>query len=482
MTLPQSMSVATPATRGQSAERTKVQAVPYRVLVCDDEELIRWSLSEHLRTEGYAVELAKNGQECLDLALKETPDAILMDLKMPVMDGMTCLRKLREADLVVPVIVITAHGAVESAIEATRLGAAAYLSKPFDLREVTLKVEQAIEKDRVAQEVRYLRGKQRVGYASIVGRAQAMMRVFETMQRLEDVDGPTVLITGESGTGKDLVAQAIHNNGPRKESPFVEIDCASLPEPLIESQLFGHERGAFTDARQMKRGLFEVARGGTIFLDEIGEMSPGTQAKLLRALENRRFKRVGGVVDLPLDAGIIAATNRELSHEVERGVFRQDLFYRLAIIPIELPALRNRADDIPLLVGHFIDHFRRRVACNLEGVEPDALAAMRRYSWPGNVRELRNVIERIIILHRDQTLIRMQHLPAEIRYASDNSSLRPTPGFVLPEEGVDLEDVERSLLQQALDRTQWNQTAAARLLGITRYALRYRMEKFSLER
>ncbi|PIE21023.1 MAG: hypothetical protein CSA66_00175 [Proteobacteria bacterium] len=455
---------------------------PFRLVVCDDEELIRWSLSEHLRAEGYSVELCDNGQQCLDAALKEAPDAILMDLKMPVMDGMTCLRKLREADVAVPVIVITAHGAVDSAIEATRLGASAYLSKPFDLREISLKVEQAIEKDRVAQEVRYLRDKKRIGYGEIVGQSPSMLRVYGTMRRLEDVDAPTVLIMGESGTGKDLVAQAVHANGPRKDNPFVEIDCASLPDTLIESQLFGHERGAFTDARQMKRGLFEIARGGTIFLDEIGELSPGTQAKLLRALENRRFKRVGGVVDLPLDAGIIAATNRDLAAEVDKGLFRQDLFYRLAIIPIELPALRGRAEDIPLLVAHFIDHFRKRVPCNLEGVEPDALAAMRRYSWPGNVRELRNAIERIIILHRDDTLVRAEHLPSEIRYASSSGTPRHLSGFVLPEEGVDLEQVEKSLLQQALDRTQWNQTAAARLLGITRYALRYRMEKFGLSR
>jgi len=463
---------------GVDAERR----APLRILVCDDEELIRWSLGEHLRGEGYRVQLCANGQECLDHAMAEAPDAILMDLKMPVMDGMTCLRRLREADVAVPVIVITAHGAVESAIEATRLGASAYLSKPFDLREVSLKLEQAIEKDRVAHEVRYHRGKKQAGYGAIVGMAPAMTRVFELMRRLEDVDAPTVLLTGESGTGKDLVAQAIHSNGPRKDAPFVEIDCASLPETLIESQIFGHERGAFTDARQMKRGLFEVARGGTIFLDEIGEMSHGTQAKLLRALENRRFKRVGGVVDLPVDAGIIAATNRDLSTEVEAGRFRQDLFYRLAIIPIELPSLRQRADDIPLLVGHFIEHFRKRVASRIEGVEPEALEAMRRYAWPGNVRELRNVIERIVILHREDTLLRAAQLPAEVRYAAQHPGGKAVASFALPEEGVNLEDVERSLLQQALDRTDGNQTAAARLLGITRYALRYRMEKFELSR
>ncbi|HRE90053.1 MAG TPA: sigma-54 dependent transcriptional regulator [Myxococcota bacterium] len=453
-----------------------------RILVCDDEELIRWSVSEHLRGEGYAVTVAKNGEECLAEALRQAPDAILLDLKMPVMDGMTCLRKLREAGVQTPVIVVTAHGAVDSAIEATRLGAAAYLSKPFDLREVAFKLKKAIEADRLAVEVRYLRDKRRTSYGSIIGESPSMQAVFDTMRKLEAIDAPTVLVSGESGTGKELVAQAIHSNGPRKEAPFVEIDCASLPETLIESELFGHERGAFTDARQMKRGLFEVAHRGTIFLDEIGEMSLGTQAKFLRALENRRFKRVGGVVDLPLEAGIVAATNRDLAVEVEKGRFRQDLFYRLAIIPIELPSLRQRVGDVPLLVSHFLEHFRRRIDARLDGIESDALEALQRYPWPGNVRELRNIIERIVTLHRDEPKLSLSHLPNEIRYAGRTESApRATTGFILPEGGVDLEEVEKSLLVQALDRARNNQTQAAKLLGITRYALRYRLEKFGLK-
>ena len=453
----------------------------HSVLVCDDEELIRWSVTEHLRSEGYNVTAAKNGQECVEAALQQVPDAILLDLKMPVMDGMTALRKLREAGIQTPVIVVTAHGAVESAIEATRLGAVAYLTKPFDLREVSFKLQQAIDADRLATEVRYLREKRRANYASIVGDSPAIQGVFDTMRKLEGIDAPTVLVSGESGTGKELVAQAIHSSGPRKDEPFVEIDCASLPETLIESELFGHERGAFTDARQMKRGLFEVAHKGTIFLDEIGEMSLATQAKFLRAIENRRFKRVGGVVDLPLEAGIIAASNRDLAVEVEKGRFRQDLYYRLAVIPIAMPALRQRTGDLPLLVAHFLDHFRRRIPGRLEGIEPDALQALQRYPFPGNVRELKNIIERIVTLHREDTLIRLVHLPNEVRFAGRTESGRPTGPFILPEGGVDLEDVERNLLVQALERVQQNQTRAAKLLGITRYALRYRMEKFGLK-
>jgi two-component system response regulator AtoC len=516
------------------ASSGRLSGASRRVIVCDDEELIRWSVSEHLRAEGYAVTVVKNGLECLEEVTRGAPDAVLLDLRMPVMDGMTCLRRIRESGLQVPVVVLTAHGAVDSAIEATHLGASAYLSKPFDLREVSLKLQAAIASDQLVEEVRYLRGKRQAHYGAILGDSPAMQRVFDTLRRLEGVDVPTVLVTGESGTGKELIAQAIHALGPRREAPFVEIDCASLPETLIESELFGHERGSFTDARQMKRGLFEVARGGTIFLDEIGEMSPATQAKLLRALESRRFKRVGGVADLPLEAGIVAATNRDLALEVEAGRFRQDLFYRLAIIPIALPALRERTGDVALLAAHFFEHFKKRVSGVVEGFEPLALEALGRYPWPGNVRELRNVVERLVTLHRGEALIRFDQLPDEIRSmrltragagspagvvgatgwsaasgfgpltgASPASSglAAPAPsaprgtegpgtgrpegaqqaGYVLPAQGVNLEEVERSLITQALERTRGNQTAAAKLLGITRYALRYRLEKFEMK-
>ncbi|MFO0745601.1 MAG: sigma-54 dependent transcriptional regulator [Myxococcota bacterium] len=457
---------------------------PDRVLVCDDEELIRWSLSEHLRSEGFEVTTVKNGEECLKEASTHAPDAILLDLKMPVMDGLTCLRRLREQGLRVPVVVLTAHGAVESAIEATRLGASAYLAKPFDLREITLKLKGAIDADRLTEEIRYLRDQRRARYSNLVGQSPAMRSVFDTMQKLEGIDAPTVLVTGESGTGKELVAQAIHEMGPRKDAPFVEIDCASIPESLMESQIFGHERGAFTDAKTLKRGLFEIARGGTIFLDEIGEMSLTTQAKLLRAIETRRFKRVGGLVDLPVDAGVIAATNRDLAKEVDKGRFRRDLYYRLAVIPIALPALRERTGDVPILVSHFLEILKKRIPGRIEGVDPAALAALQRYAWPGNVRELKNVLERIVTLYRDAPRIELNHLPAEVRHAGDRpegaTGGGPSGGYILPPEGVDLEAVERNLVVQALERTHRNQTAAAKLLGISRYALRHRLAKFGL--
>ncbi|MCP4499531.1 MAG: sigma-54-dependent Fis family transcriptional regulator [Deltaproteobacteria bacterium] len=450
-----------------------------RILVCDDEELIRWSLKEHLGQEGYLVETAEDGGEALEAVERHPPDAMVIDLRMPNVDGLTALRRLREKDYEFPVIVITAHGAVDSAIEATQLGASAYLSKPFDLREVSLQLSKVLENSRLAQEVHHLRERQKPQYGRLVGQSKAMNRVFDTLTRLEGVDAPTVLISGESGTGKDLVAQAIHARGPRATKPYMEIDCASLPEQLIESELFGHEKGSFTDAHQTKPGLFEVARGGVIFLDEIGEMAPGTQAKLLRALENRKFKRVGGHVDLPLDAAVIAASNRDLKTEVEKGSFREDLFYRLNVIPIEIPSLRQRSGDIALLAEFLLDKLNREVGRSFEAISREALECMEHYNWPGNVRELRNVLERIVILNAGDTALTMDHLPNELRRGGGQHVVDGCP-FKLPEEGVNLEKVEAGLIAQALERCENNQSKAARLLNISRYALRYRMEKYKL--
>jgi len=450
-----------------------------QILICDDEELIRWSLSEHLGQEGYRVHTATNGKECVEAGKEVAPALVLLDLKMPEMDGLTALQQIREGGHDVPVIMITAHGAVDSAIEATRLGASGYLSKPFDLREISIAVHKALEEDRLKHEVHYLRNRRRSGYGDFIGSSSSLDDVFAMLRRLEAVDAPTVLVTGESGTGKDVIARAIHANGPRQKGVFVEIDCASLPEQLIESELFGHERGAFTDARQMKRGLFEVAAGGVVFLDEIGEMSVSTQAKLLRALENRRFKRVGGVATLSMDAAVIAATNRDLRQEVEAGRFREDLFFRLNVIPLQIPSLRQRRDDVPALVQHFLTTFAQRFGREIKGVSGSAMELLQAHDWPGNVRELRNVLERIVILGPD-AVIQPEHLPAQIRYSAGNGAVTAGCPFVLPDGGIELEKVERGLIVQALKRTGGNQSAAARLLGITRYALRYRMEKHGL--
>lgn len=449
------------------------------ILVCDDEELIRWSLCEHLEQEGFHSIPATNGQECLDAVREHAPALVIMDLKMPVMDGLTALRTIRESDPELPVIMITAHGGVESAIEATRLGAAGYIAKPFDLREATIAVRRALAEGKLKREVHYLRTRDRGGYAEIVGDSPAMRRMFETLQRIERIDTPTVLIQGESGTGKDLVARAIHSRGPRKNAPFMEIDCTALPEQLMESELFGHERGAFTDARATKRGLFELASGGVIFLDEIGELALGMQAKLLRALENRKFRRVGGVADIPLNAAIITATNRTLRDEVKSGRFREDLFFRLHVVPIEVPALRERREDVPVLVNHFVERLNKSFNRSIHGTSGAAMELLQRYRWPGNVRELRNVIERTVILLQDD-IIQAADLPPELRFQGGDARKEGVSAecpFELPEGGIDLEAVERGLLEQALTRTGGNQSAAARLLGISRYALRYRMEK-----
>jgi two-component system, NtrC family, response regulator AtoC len=450
------------------------------ILVVDDEELIRWSLREHLLGEGFRVLEAEDGLEALDIIEKGSPDLVIMDLKMPRMDGMELLRRLREADHDLPVIVITAYGAVESAIEATRLGARAFIHKPFDLREVVLAVRQVLDTWRLETEVRYLRRQTEARYGQIIGQSMAMCRLFDTLRRLEHVDAPTVLLAGESGTGKDLIARAIHDAGPRKTEPYMEVDCASLPEQLIESELFGHEKGSFTDARSTKRGLFEVARSGTLFLDEIGEMSLPTQAKLLRAIENRKFKRVGGVVDLPVEAGIIAATNRDVAVEVKKGRFREDLYFRLNVIRIEVPPLRDRRDDIPPLVDYFISRFNAKFGRNVRGVSREAMDRLQAWPWPGNVRELRNVLERVVILEADD-IIQAMHLPPEIRFGRAQAEAE-RESIALPEGGIDLERVELSFLHQAMERTGGNQSAAARLLGISRFALRYRLEKHGLPR
>ncbi len=454
---------------------------PLKIIVCDDDDLIRMSVIEHLSGEGFTTIACAHGEQCLDALATNTVDAVMLDLHMPVLDGLGVLRALKDAGSRVPVLVLTSDTNIDSAIAATKLGAAAYLRKPFDPREVTLQLQRVLDMDRMSDEVAYLRARQR-HYGQMVGASPPMLAVYDMLRRLEGVDAPTVLVHGESGTGKELVAQAIHDRGPRRTGPFVEIDCASLPDTLIESELFGHERGAFTDARQQKRGLFEVARGGTVFLDEIGEMPITTQAKLLRVLETRKMRRVGGTTDIAIDIGIVAATNRDLAKEADAGTFRRDLYYRLAVIPIALPPLRARTGDIAPLVMHFLDHFKKRIPGPLDKVAPDTLRALQDYNWPGNVRELKNVVERMVTLYRDEPELTVACLPPEVRFA------RPEPvtvkgggRFILPPEGVDLDAVEHDFVVQALERTKGNQTAASKLLGLSRFALRNRIEKFGLK-
>jgi DNA-binding NtrC family response regulator len=445
-----------------------------RILVVDDEALIRWSLSERLKGEGYEVLEAETGAAALD-KLPEGVDLVLLDYKLPDTDGVSVLRKVKEFDPDILVILLTAYATVETAVEAMKLGAYHFANKPFNLDDVSATVERALEATHLRREIRQFRTNAARPYSlhSIVGSSPAITALRHLVARVATSPASTVLLTGESGTGKDLVAKVIHYASERSSRPFMNITCSALPEQLLESELFGHERGAFTDARMQKRGLLESSDGGTVFLDEIGEMVPALQAKLLRFLEEKTFKRVGGSTDIRVDVRVIAATNRNLEEEVAKGRFRGDLFYRLNVLPIALPALRTHNEDVPLLVEYFVDGFNTEFRKKVLGASPAAYAVLQRYGWPGNVRELRNVVERAMLLSDADRL--------EARdFAALGATTTSAEEFDLPAKGVDLEQLERSLVIQALKRSAGNQTRAAALLGLNRDQIRYRIEKFGL--
>ena len=481
-----------------------------KIFLVDDEDILAWSIETELKSHGAEVARAASLRQALERFPVFPADVAITDLRLPDGNGMELLKKWRKENPNLPIILITAHGAVESAVAALRLGAFDYLQKPFDLHDLTAAVKRAAETASLRSKVSQFEGKERpLEPLKIVGSSKPMQVLNDQVTRIARSKVDTVLVLGESGAGKELVARGVHQWSHMASGPFVEINCASIPETLLESELFGYERGAFTDARDKKPGLFEIARKGTVFLDEIGEMPYKLQAKLLRALESRRFKRLGGTKDIEFSARVVAATNRNLIDEIKHGNFRADLYYRLNVLNICIPPLRDRLEDIDELTNFFLDKLSAEMEVKRPKIGEHTIEMLKGHNWPGNVRELRNVLLRALVLHEPATLM-PSHLhfqtleddnfggslltanaaPAretESRHGLDGphpqaaiNGAGSTIPYALPEGGVSLEDLEKSLLEQALMRARHNQTRAAQLLGITRHTLRYRLEKHGL--
>jgi DNA-binding NtrC family response regulator len=468
-----------------------------KILIVDDEPMIRWTLNEALRGWGYEPIEAGTVMGALASFESDRPAAVLLDINLPDGSGLDALREIKHRQPQSVVIMITANVLVEDTLAALRGGAYDFIGKPVNLNELQVTIRNGIEAVRLRKEVHQMRRERtrEFSFDQIIGESVAMKKMIQLARKVAESEASSVLLQGESGTGKDLVAKAIHYGSRRAAEPFVAINCAAIPATLIESELFGYEKGAFTDAKGRKEGLFEQAEGGTIFLDEIGELELGLQAKLLRVLEEGAFRRVGGLKDLPLDVRVIAASNRDLKTESEAGRFRLDLYYRLSVIQIDLPPLRERGDDVLLLTDHYVKSFNEKLRKQIRGLSPEVAHIFRHYSWPGNVRELRNVIERVMILE-DGNLITDAWLPrgvapdasdvavsavrpavAETQPAEETSGASLAERFRLPPEGIPLESVELSLVEQAMERSGGNQTRAAELLSISRDQLRYRLKK-----
>ena len=447
-----------------------------RVLIIEDDALLREVLAERLAREGLDAATAGTLEEAAAALQQHEPDVVLSDLKLPDGESLSLLESHHAEDGHDAVwIVMTAHATVSKAITALKLGALDFLEKPFSLERAVATVRQALEMTALRREVAALRAESSRAGTTIIGHGPAMQAVFDLLGRLASAGATTVLIQGESGTGKGAVAQALHRLSPRGKGPFLNVTCSALPDTLMESELFGHERGAFTDAHALKRGLVELAHGGTLFLDEIAELTPGVQAKLLRFIEEKTFRRLGGTRDLTVDVRIVAATNRSLEAEVAAGRFRSDLFYRLRVVPIEMPPLRQRREDILPLAKHFLDHFNHELGRKVQSITAEACAMLTAYDWPGNVRELKNVIERAVLLS-DGVTLGERELPAEVRMPA---AAPPESGDALG-AGRTLDDMERRLLEDALDRAGGNQVHAAAALGISRHQLRTRMARYGL--
>jgi two-component system response regulator PilR (NtrC family) len=448
-----------------------------RILIVDDEQSMRELLAILLRKEGYEVVTAENGANALKAVQREIFDLVITDLRMPQFDGMALLKSVKEVSPDTIVIIITAFGTTEGAERARNLGAYDYIGKPFNNDEIKLVIHNALEKRHLRKENLLLKREieSRAGFEYFIGKSEPMQRIFSLIRQVADTKS-TVLITGESGTGKELVARALHTHSARKNNPFVTVNCGALPETLLESELFGYMKGAFTGAASNKQGLFEAANGGTIFLDEISATTPALQIKLLRVLQEREFKRVGGTADIKVDVRVLSASNSDLQQEVSKGSFREDLYYRLNVIPIHIPPLRERRDDIPLLIIFFLKNFSS--GKEPKKISPEAMSRLLRYRWPGNVRELENAIERLNILASGDT-IGIEHIPDSISVTSSCPELIPLD---IPESGVNLEQLlqnaEKTLLFKALDRSHGVKTEAAKLLGLSFRSFRHRIRKY----
>lgn len=456
-----------------------------RILIVDDEAFIRENLERILTDDGYRTYSATGGDEAATLLQEEEIDLVLLDLNLGPESGIDVLERLKKIDPKVLVIIITGYATVESAVNALKLGAYDYIKKPFKADAIHLIVRLALETQSLRRDLRRLKrrgGSAPLSRSEMIGASAEINEVFHRCREVAQHDSATVLITGESGTGKELVARAIHTLSARSQQPFIEINCASLPYNLLESELFGHEQGAFTDAKSKKIGLLEEGNGGTVFLDEIGEMEINLQVKILRVLEERKIRRLGGVRNIDIDIRIISSTNRDLKQAIQEKLFREDLYYRLNVFPITVPPLRERKDDIPRLMQHFLLHFNGEFNKKIQDVSKETLELLCHYHWPGNVRELRNVVERICIMHRGDTIL-PEHLPQEIW--GQNHEIASSLNLDLPPSGIDFDnvilDIERQLILKAMERTAGNVAKAARLLNMARGTLRYKLEKYAIE-
>jgi DNA-binding NtrC family response regulator len=469
-----------------------------KIMIVDDERLVRWSLRQKCDEWGYTVTEADTGEAGLRLAHEVSPDLVLLDVRLPGITGIEMLDQLKKNGDARSVIMITADPRLDDVKAALKLGAYDFVGKPIDFDELQVAIRNALEATSLRHEVQALRSEARVrvGYDSVVSASPKMTELMNFVRKVAASEATTILIQGESGTGKDLIAKAIHYESTRRDKPFVAVNCSAIPETLMEAELFGYEKGAFTDAKQLKKGLFEAADGGTLFLDEIGELSPLLQAKLLRVLEDQVIRRVGGIRDLQVDVRMIAASNRDLEKAVRESQFRQDLYYRLAIIAIFIPPLRDRTEDILPLVDFFIDRYNRRFKKSIRGLTDQTRSLILMHNWPGNVRELRNTIERGMILE-EEAYLRPVYLPFSVGESGGRTLFERTspadgglklpngrtlPRLYIPEGGTSLEEVERSMVELAMNQTNGNQTTAARLLDISRDALRYKLKKFGLVR